>query len=119
MMQGQIMKDLISTEELAEMVNRVGVKDDREKAMMSIVFRDFAQALEAVGDVGTYGVRKYAAHGWETVPEARRRYMDAMIRHMLAHLRGEPKDEESGLDHLAHMAWNALCVLELNLRKDK
>ena len=122
MMQGQTMKDLISTEELAEiaeMVNRVGVKDDREKAMMSIVFKDFARALEAVGDVGTYGVRKYAAHGWETVPEARRRYMDAMIRHMLAHLRGEPKDEESGLGHLAHMAWNALCVLELNLRDDK
>jgi hypothetical protein len=45
--------------------------------------------------------------------------MDAMIRHMLAHLRGEPKDEESGLDHLAHMAWNALCVLELKLRDDK
>lgn len=98
------------------LTKRVGVKDDREKAMMSIVFRDFAKALEAVGDVGTYGVRKYAAHGWETVPDRERRYMDAMIRHMLKHMQGEDKDPESDLDHLAHMAWNALCVLELHLR---
>jgi hypothetical protein len=111
------MKDLLSIEEFMELTTeRSGVKDDREKAMMSIVFRDFARALEAVGDVGTYGVRKYAAHGWETVPDRERRYADAMIRHMLAHLRGEQQDPESGLDHLAHMAWNALCVLELELR---
>jgi len=95
---------------------RSGVKDDLEKPMMGIVFTDFARALEAVGDVGTYGVRKYAAHGWETVPEARRRYLDAMIRHMLKSLQGEESDPESGLDHLAHMAWNALCVLELKER---
>lgn len=113
------MKAQISTEEINALLERVGVKDDREKPMMSIVFADFARALEAVGDVGTYGVRKYAAHGWETVPEADRRYMDAMIRHMLSHLRGEDKDPESDLDHLAHMAWNALCVLELHLRAKK
>jgi hypothetical protein len=114
----QKMKDRLSIEEFIELTtDRSGVKDDREKAMMSVVFRDFARALEAVGDVGTYGVRKYAAHGWETVPDRERRYMDAMIRHMLAHLRGEKQDAESGLDHLAHMAWNALCVLELEQRK--
>ena len=113
------MKVQISTEEVHALLGRTGVKDDREKPMMGVVFRDFARALEAVGDVGTYGVRKYAAHGWETVPEADRRYMDAMIRHMLSHLQGEDRDPESDLDHLAHMAWNALCVLELRLRAEK
>lgn len=107
------MKAQLSTEELNALLQRAGVKDDDTKPMMSIVFRDFAKALEAVGDVGTYGARKYVPHGWRDVKEADRRYMDAMIRHMLKYLQGEQDDPESGLPHLAHMAWNALCVLEL------
>lgn len=104
---------------MLDRLDRPGVKDDQTKAMMSIVFKDFARALQAVGDVGTYGVLKYSAHGWETVPDAERRYKDALVRHMLKHFEGEQVDPESNLDHLAHMAWNALVVLELELRKSK
>lgn len=99
------------------MTERSGVKDDTQKAMLGVVFRDFARAFEAVGDVGTYGAIKYAPHGWETVPDAERRYLDAMLRHLLRHLQGEQLDDESGLRHLSHMAWNALVILEMELRK--
>lgn len=121
-MQDPKTKALLSTEEinaLVEKLDRSGVKDDHRKPMMSVVFKDFARALQAVGDVGTYGVLKYSAHGWETVPDAERRYKDALVRHMLKHFEGETVDPESKLDHLAHMAWNALVVLELELRSRK
>lgn len=95
---------------------RAGVKDDDGKPMMSLIFRDFPRALEAIGEVGTYGARKYAPHGWSTVPDAQQRYSDATMRHMLAYFRGQPADPESGLSHLAHFAWGALCMLELELR---
>lgn len=107
-------EQIVTPEEMLAL--RTGIKYDHEKPMMGIVFRDFARAFEAVGEVGTYGARKYAPHGWETVPDARRRYLDAMIRHLLKHLQDEAMDPESGLSHLSHMAWNALCILELERR---
>ena len=39
-----------------------------------------------------------------------------MLRHQQAHLRGEALDPESGLPHMAHAAWCALAVLELDRR---
>ncbi len=99
--------------------NRIGVKDDDNKPMLGIVFKDFAHALEDVGRVGTFGAMKYSPHGWERVADADRRYMDAMLRHLLKHLQGEERDPESNLDHLAHMAWNALLVLELAKRAEQ
>jgi hypothetical protein len=95
-----------------------GIKNDSGKPRMAIVFTDFAQALMRVGEVGTVGASKYTPHGWVTVPDAQERYTSAMIRHMLAHLNGEEQDAETQLLHLAHMAWNALAVLELEIEKN-
>lgn len=98
-----------------ESLNTAGVKDDAGKVRMGLVVGDFAYALEAVGEVGTYGARKYVPGGWREVPGARERYMDAMLRHLLHRMQGELRDPESGKDHLAHVAWNALAVLELTM----
>lgn len=70
--------------------------------------------IEAVGEIRTYGTKKYGENtNWEKVePE---RYRAAMMRHLCKYLR-EPSgvDEESGLPHLWHMACNIafLCELE-------
>ena len=90
-----------------------GVKHDQGKVRAGLVLQDFACALEEVCEVGTFGAEKYTDHGWLDVPNASDRYEDAMIRHYLAHCQGKQIDRESGLSHLAHMAWNVLAILEL------
>ncbi len=46
------------------------------------------------------------------------RYTDAMMRHLLAmDVDPDGLDPETGLPHLAHIAWNALAVLELQARR--
>lgn len=93
-----------------------GLKYDSGKPRMALVLGDFARALLEVGKVGTYGAQKYADSNWLQVENARERYSDAMLRHLLAE-ELEDYDEESGLLHAAHVAWNALARLELQLRR--
>lgn len=89
-----------------------GAKDDKEKPRLNLVFTGFANALEKVGDVGTFGANKYTDDGWRYVDNAIDRYLSAMLRHYIAHIKGEHYDKESKHLHLSHMAWNALAVLE-------
>jgi len=96
-----------------------GIKHDAGKARAAMVLGDFARALEAVAQVGTFGAQKYSAHNWLAVPCGIERYSDAMLRHWLAEGRGEPRDRDSGLLHAAHLAWNALARLELLLRQQQ
>jgi hypothetical protein len=51
------------------------------------------------------------------VPEAPRRYTAALLRHLAAREQGEVCDPESGLLHAAHMACNAMFILELELER--
>mgnify|MGYP001602383448 CR=1 FL=1 len=67
-------------------------------------------ALREVVAVLDYGARKYAPDDWRKVPDARRRYHNAAMRHLVASFEGEDIDPESGLPHLAHAA---ACLLFL------
>lgn len=91
-----------------------GVKYDQGKPRTGLMISDFSAALTEVATVSTFGANKYSPSGWKTVPDARERYWDALHRHLLA-MSTTDKDEESGLDHLAHAAWNALAVLQIDL----
>lgn len=94
-----------------------GAKDDKAKPMAGVLL-DFSRALQIVVDVGTHGAKKYTRLGWATVPEGSQRYTDAMMRHLLAmDVDPDGLDKETGLPHLAHVAWNALAVLELQARR--
>lgn len=94
--------------------HRPGAKLDSGKIQAGVLGQ-FSLALLAVGEVGTYGATKYSRGGWQHVENGVERYDDAKWRHMLAGYR-EEIDEESGLLHAAHEAWNALAKLELILR---
>jgi len=93
-----------------------GVKHDQGKNELGLVLKDFARAFEQVGLVATFGAQKYARSNWLQVDEAERRYMDAMLRHLVEDLKGIELDEESGTFHLAHAAWCLMAVLELRMR---
>lgn len=64
-------------------------------------------ALEATVDILTFGAEKYEPDNWKWVPDAKRRYFDALQRHLWAWKKGEQNDQETGKNHLAH----ALCCL--------
>lgn len=64
-------------------------------------------ALKATAEILTFGAEKYEPDNWKYVPDSKRRYFDAMQRHVWAWKEGEVNDPESGKHHLAH----ALCCL--------
>lgn len=93
-----------------------GAKADAGKVMGGLLL-DFAHALELVAEVGTHGAEKYSRGGWVAVPDGQQRYLDAAMRHLLKLGKGEQDDADSGLPHLAHIAWNFLAVLDLQRRE--
>lgn len=96
-----------------------GSKLDDGKNRLGLVLGSFANALWAVGEVGTYGAKKYCDHGWLSVESGVNRYTDAMLRHYFKEVTGEQNDPDTHLLHAAHTAWNALARLELMIREQK
>lgn len=78
----------------------------------------FPRALMEVGVVSKVGAEKYAWDGWRFVDDAFERYLDALGRHLLL-MSKESHDQETHMLHLAHVAWNALALLEMKLEKGK
>jgi hypothetical protein len=77
----------------------------------------FPGALRAVATVSTFGATKYSWKGWSTVPEGFERYSDALVRHLISESEEGPWDNDSGILHAAHAAWNSLARLEFLLRE--
>jgi hypothetical protein len=94
-----------------------GVKLDSGKNRLALVLSGFSHALWLVGEVGTFGANKYTDNGWQEVENGKKRYFDALLRHLFKHFMGEKIDEESGLPHLAHACWNTLAILELDVHE--
>ena len=89
-----------------------GLKYDSNKPMMELLP---AYALEQIAGVLTFGARKYAPYNWQKGIEYSR-LIGAALRHLFAFARGEDRDPESGLSHLAHAG---CCVLFLIWMSDK
>lgn len=97
-----------------------GKKYDNGKPMAGTLTDVFSRALMAVGACIEYGTHKYPdPKNWQLVDNGIKRYRDAMVRHLLKYNAGIDKDEETKLPHLAHMAWNALAILELYMQEHK
>lgn len=95
-----------------------GAKLDLGKApVFKGVLKYFPLALLEVAKVSAAGSAKYCWGGWETVEDGVTRYTDALLRHMCLDASGEDLDKDTELLHKAHVAWNALAVLELYLRE--
>ena len=80
-----------------------------------------SEIIYNVAAVRQFGMKKYSKEPtWRNVEVER--YRDALYRHWLAYVE-DPYglDEESGLPHLYHVAWNCatLCELEKDKLKSK
>lgn len=89
-------------------MSNAGVKYDTGKPRFSLLPWS---AVRAVVDVLEYGARKYSVDNWQRVPDARQRYVDAALRHVVALADGERRDGESGLYHAAHAATCLLFIV--------
>ena len=85
-----------------EVMNQ-GLKYDEDKNRVDLLD---AEWLEGVGQVLTFGARKYAANNWRG-GISYSRLLGGCFRHLYAFCRGEDTDPESGLSHLLH----ASCCL--------
>ncbi len=103
--------------------NAPGAKVDAGKLKAWLFFAGFANALEDVALVTTKGAEKYTENGWVEVPEGKKRYMNAFMRHALKFGQGKRIDDEgegaTGCTHISQMIWNLLAVHELELREGK
>lgn len=76
-------------------------------------------AEEEVSRVLAFGAEKYDDDNWRLVENAKKRYLGAARRHIIAYRRGETHDPESNLHPLAHAICSLMFILELELEKSK
>lgn len=86
------------------------VKHDQEKVQLDLLS---ASWIFGVGEVLTFGAKKYAAHNWRAGLQ-RSRLLGATLRHVFAYLRGEDFDSETGLLHLYHASCCLMFASELH-----
>lgn len=91
-------------------------KHDADKIRPTMVH---SSLVRAVASVREFGMKKYHdPENWSRVEP--QRYKDALYRHFLAYLDDENSvDDESGLNHLWHMACNLDFLIEFAERKRK
>lgn len=73
------------------------------------------RAIEIVGYCLRHGAIKYGPANWAKC-ENPSRYIAAMLRHIMAHLKGEFTDLESGIPHIAAAVTSGLFALDLYAR---
>lgn len=91
-----------------------GMKNDEGKNRLDLIEPRF---IEGVGEVLTFGAKKYEPNNWQKVEDAENRYYAAALRHLMAWRRGEKIDLESGLSHLKHAATNIMFLLHFEEEK--
>ncbi len=98
-------------------LNALGKQILADKPETALILGRLGRALEEVCYIGSYGNGKHrnpdgssGDGNWEDKGEAY--FMNKALRHFFKHADGELRCPESGMLHLAHMAWNVLACLQ-------
>jgi Domain of unknown function (DUF5664) len=115
-------------------VSVLGRKDDTGKLDVTLFFDDLPHAIEAVTEVLQWAITKkqpapYERGSWQHVTDFQRRYRGACLRHQLNAAKAVKQgaaasfdqaiDHETGLLELAHIATDAMFMLEKAIRAKK
>ena len=68
-------------------------------------------ALNELAKVYTYGTQKYDDDNWWKGLKWKHDVFGCILRHVWKWFRGEKFDDESGVHHLAHAAWNCFTLM--------
>lgn len=90
-----------------EQLEREGVKYDGGKLRYDLIPPD---ALEQLAAIYTMGAQKYDEHNWRNGMKWSRIF-GALMRHAWSWFAGQDIDPESGLNHMAHAAWNCFTLI--------
>lgn len=101
-----------STDTVPAPVATLGRKFDAGKPRFSLFP---IETLNPILQVLEYGAKKYDEGNWRHVPDARRRYADALHRHYVEYLSGIVIDPESGLPTLACMVTDGIFLLAFDI----
>lgn len=100
-----------------QLENNAPIKSDMGKTDWSLM--PF-EAVEEINKVLEFGAKKYEAHNWKKGSGFKyTRLLGSLLRHIFAYMRGEDKDPESGLSHLAHAGCNVIFLLYYEKYKTK
>ena len=86
-----------------------GIKYDKEKTRVDLLD---AEWMTSVGDVLTFGAKKYTQDNWRG-GISYSRLIGAALRHLFAIMRGEDIDPESGLPHVSHLSCCAMFLFSM------
>lgn len=89
-------------------VIKSGTKNDEGKPRVDLLS---PIAMTKIAEVMTFGAKKYEPHNWRK-GIAWSRVTAALLRHVFAFMRGEDKDPETGLSHLAHAGCCIMFLLD-------
>lgn len=84
----------------------IGIKYDNNKPSMSLIDPSFLVGLATVLD---HGKEKYGAHNWRNGINVSR-LISSAYRHLGKVNEGEDLDDASGLEHVLHLACNAMFI---------
>ena len=93
---------------------RGGRKDDEGKLDWSLLpFNEVEEIIKVL----MVGAKKYGAGNWMEVPNGKRRFKNALQRHVAEYFKGAVKDKDDGYPALAHVACNCLFLMYLDHKK--
>lgn len=72
------------------------------------------EEIEDIVKVYTEGAKKYSDNSWQNLDYGYQRYKAALLRHLVEYEKGTKIDEDTGCQHLAQVAWNAIALLWLD-----
>jgi hypothetical protein len=107
-----LVKDLHDTEIRITDANTGGQKG---KKLTQLGALDPLAVIE-ISRVAGMGADKYAPYNYMKGYDWSLSF-NAMMRHALLFWAGEDQDPESGLNHMAHCAWMALCLVSFSERE--
>lgn len=85
-----------------------GIKYDTDKLRYDLIDPLFEEEL---AKVATFGCRKYGELNWQKVDNGKKRYFNALRRHLKEYEKGNMLDDETGFLHLSHAAWNIMALI--------
>lgn len=96
---------------------RHAIKHDAGKADWALIPWD---SVEEIVKVLEFGKTKYSAWNWSTGEGfTYTRVFNSSMRHLLAWIRGQDNDPETGLSHISHLGCNVLFLMHFIKHKDK